>query len=143
MRRLIDADALKTRLNEKCFFGEISACDAFEIINNAPTVEVTDVEDIYNQGYTAGWKDRFGEPSEKPYGEWLTEKHSRIIHCSRCNAEENLNNILKAKYCWQCGAKMNSGNVTCKNCTHINYEQYCASCRGRYYSFQYKGGKVE
>lgn len=45
-----------------------------EYIDEVPTVE-TDIEvvaqDAYKQGYTDGWKERFGEPNEKPQGEWI------------------------------------------------------------------------
>ncbi len=43
---------------------------------------------------------------ERPHGEWLTEPHSRIIHCSNCGAEENMNKLHVAKWCYSCGADM-------------------------------------
>lgn len=44
--------------------------------------------------------------SDRPHGEWLTEPHSRIMHCSNCNAEENINKLYSAKWCYSCGADM-------------------------------------
>ena len=80
--RLIDADALKEALNfvyncayidSKSKEGIVS--DIIDKIDNAPTVE-TDIEvvaqDAYKQGYTDGWKERFGEPNERPQGEWIS-----------------------------------------------------------------------
>ena len=48
--------------------------DAIDVIENAPTVE-TDIEvatkDAYEHGYADGWKERFGEPDERPQDEWI------------------------------------------------------------------------
>lgn len=52
--------------------------DINKVIDNAPAVE-PDVEtntqvlikDAYDQGYTDGWKERFGEPDGRPQGEWI------------------------------------------------------------------------
>lgn len=52
-----------------------------EYIDEVPTVE-TNIEvvakDAYKQGYTDGWKERFGEPNERPQGE-LNADESRLI----------------------------------------------------------------
>ena len=71
--RLIDADALKEVFKETDvhYGGKIK-----EIIDNAPTVE-TDIKvvakDAYKQGYTDGWKERFGEPNERTQGDLADE----------------------------------------------------------------------
>lgn len=57
-------------------WGSIGLNALNRIIDNAPTVE-TDIEvvakDAYEHGYTDGWKERFGEPNERPQvqGEWI------------------------------------------------------------------------
>ena len=43
---------------------------------------------------------------QKPHGEWETEPHSRIMHCSNCNAIENLNRLYVSNFCYLCGADM-------------------------------------
>ena len=50
-------------------------CEVIMTIDNAPTVELTDLQDAYEQGYAQGWKERFGEPKH-----FLTdEKIEQII----------------------------------------------------------------
>jgi hypothetical protein len=76
--RLIDADVLKKAMDKKALDlangGMIFIESIKHIIDNAPTVE-TDIEvatkDAYEHGYTDGWKERFGEPDERPQGEWI------------------------------------------------------------------------
>jgi hypothetical protein len=83
------------------------------IIDNAPTIE-TDIEvvakDAYEHGYTDGWKERFGEPDERPQGEWIKniDKLGLSYICPFCGHEitgipQDLN------YCCKCGAKMTIG----------------------------------
>lgn len=47
---------------------------------------------------------QYEEP--RPHGEWKTEPHSRIIHCSNCDAIENLNRLYVSNFCYSCGADM-------------------------------------
>lgn len=58
---------------------------------------------------TSGEFDEMTKPLDeeiRPHGEWLTEPHSRIIHCSKCGAQENMLKIHIAKWCYSCGADM-------------------------------------
>ena len=82
-------------------------------IINAPTVE-TDIEvvakDAYKQGYTDGWKERFGEPNEIPQGEWdkrHTELLKYFVKCEKCGEE-----IMTShkNFCPNCGADLKKGN---------------------------------
>lgn len=105
--RLIDADALKETLSNneaiRIFNLHYDGLIA-EIIDNAPTLE-SDIEvatkDAYEQGYTDGWKERFGEPNERPQGKW--KLHGMIYYCSVCghDYEQGGNN-----FCGNCGADM-------------------------------------
>lgn len=74
--RMIDANALK-EMGATCFArrNENGKLEAIISIDNAPTIELTDLQDAYEQGYAQGWKERFGEPKH-----FLTdEKIERII----------------------------------------------------------------
>lgn len=97
--RLGDLDALKEDLKQYFSDGildSVSAKLAFNMIlrkiNNAPTVE-TDIEEVgkdaYKQGYTDGWKERFGEPNERPQGEF-TDLEQKVI-------ADSINYILGAE----------------------------------------------
>lgn len=66
--------------------------------------------EVYDKGYVNGYKDA-KKKFDRPHGEWMTEPHSRIIHCSNCGAEENLNKIHVAKWCYSCGADMREGEA--------------------------------
>ena len=59
-QRLIDANALKENLFIK--FGNQLPNGLLDEIDNAPAVELTDYQDVFEQGYAQGWKERFGEP---------------------------------------------------------------------------------
>lgn len=83
----------------------------YDIIDNAPTVE-TDIEvvakDAYKQGYTDGWKERYGEPEERPQGEWIELSNHRH-KCSKCNnSADALANLTEqlSNFCPKCGADM-------------------------------------
>ena len=104
--RLGDLDALKEIfLQDRC--GNIFLPKHFVIstIDNAPTVE-TDIEviakDAYKQGYTDGWKERFGEPNEIPQGEWNYIQSDMCV-CPFCGA---MPHKLYKNYCAKCGADM-------------------------------------
>lgn len=88
-------------------------------IQNAPTVE-TDVEvvakDAYKQGYTDGWKERFGEPDERPTGEWIEDSYAGI-HCSECDYFPLKDVVIKIN---TDGSKVKSGNY--------NLTPYCPIC---------------
>lgn len=118
--RTIDADALKQAIrtpNDKRYLSESIISLVFERIDNAPTVE-TDIEvvakDAYEQGYTDGWKERFGEPDKRLQGEWVkvvnkiseceTETH---WECSECHNPDF--RLGEAEFCSFCGASMKGG----------------------------------
>lgn len=98
--RLIDADELITQIESYIKRKAITEKDAkiFELIcgliDNAPTVE-TDIEvvakDAYEHGYTDGWKERFGEPEERPQGEYKTA----------CNVLLSLEQIVRSSDGWE------------------------------------------
>ena len=76
-----------------------------QIINNAPAVE-TDIEvvakDAYEQGYTDGWKERYGEPDERPQGEWIDTGSGQ--ECNVCHEiQYGYDNFRH--FCANCGAK--------------------------------------
>lgn len=96
-----------------------NACNScwLNTVKNAPTVE-TDIEvvakDAYEQGYTDGWKERFGEPNEQPQGEWITydvDITPHPLHCKNCGwGNHHIKNeyIKEFKVCPDCGARMQS-----------------------------------
>ncbi len=114
--RLIDADALKKDIETEWLTPQTKMA-FFKIVDNAPTVE-TDVEvvakDAYKQGYTDGWKERFGEPNERPQGEWKEFKYG-LYYCSRCFEQvdkdiERIESLVskgeRSNFCPNCGADM-------------------------------------
>lgn len=110
---LISREALKEDLFIK--FGNQLPNGLLEEIDNAPTVE-TDIEvvakDAYDHGYTDGWKERFGEPEERPQGEWevIRVADHRGVHysfvCPFCNYERE---YYKKNFCEECGADLRGG----------------------------------
>jgi len=83
--RLGDLDALKKAIIEPLDVNDVCKNDWYEgyytaknedvmAIDNAPTVETNTeavAKDAYKQGYTDGWKERYGEPEERAQGEWI------------------------------------------------------------------------
>ena len=118
--RTIDADALievletmaKDEWNQQVGSSK-GLEDAIDIIENAPTVE-TDIEavakDAYDHGYTDGWKERFGEPDERPKGKWgkwvILE-----IQCPNCLEyfQTDCYSMEELQECPNCGAEMVKG----------------------------------
>lgn len=118
--RLIDADKLKIETLEiKRIMAEehkiplsktILDC-LLNIISFQPTIE-TDIEviakDAYEQGYTDGWKERFGEPDGRPKGEWICPSKHRFTNrdlfsdCSICEHTQ----MDETNFCPNCGADM-------------------------------------
>ena len=96
---------IKTRAEAtRDFIGEV-----IMTIDNAPTVE-TDIEvatkDAYDHGYTDGWKERFGEPDERPKGKW--EERYYPCECSNCHKEPLCDDegYKLSNFCPNCGADM-------------------------------------
>ena len=64
--------------------------------------DVCGMEDVYDPATTfCAYR-----VEAQPHGEWKTEPHSRIMHCSNCNAIENLNRLYVSNFCYSCGASM-------------------------------------
>ena len=115
---LISREALKEKITRGMRYAPISENEKKIIItailsdiDNAPTVE-TDIEEVakdaYEHGYTDGWKERFGEPNERPQGEWIEKEEtpaSVSYYCSVCKIE----GIPITPFCPWCGAKMKGG----------------------------------
>lgn len=107
MRR-IDADALGDKVADLYSEGEEATeadkvvNDVIDLIDNAPTIELTDLQDAFDQGYACGWKERYGEPSneERPQGEWIVTE--RGYECSKCGALH----VDDYPFCHMCGVYM-------------------------------------
>ena len=111
---LISREVLKKAITEKLGIyldGTLNNRLLFGIIDNAPSVE-TDIEvvakDAYEQGYTDGWKERFGEPEERSQGEWITDNLHNTI-CNRCGGIRRDNRVDYIAFCNKCGADMRKG----------------------------------
>ena len=94
---LISRSALKEDLRENHYFGMFTE-DICNIIDNAPTVEVTD----YDTGYQDGLED--GLNDIRPQGEWIFVSRN----CWKCPYCQELTNEGK-NFCPNCGAKMKGG----------------------------------
>jgi len=101
--RLIDANALKKTLAKNLTIWAFNTSyDGVlaKVIDNAPTVEVTD----YDTGYQDGLED--GLNDIRPKGEWITKEHSIEYYCSHCG--ERLDQCCE-NFCCHCGADMRGG----------------------------------
>ena len=130
MTRLIDVDRLISDFS--CtFYNDLDDQNRTEnLINEAPTVELTDLQDAYDQGYAEGWKERFGEPGERPQGEWVdivTNTGMYKIKCSVCQYEENLYKTHIRNFCPNCGSDNRKQNVNCSQCVHYGKLE-CMDC---------------
>jgi len=130
--RLIDADNLKYK-NLAEVNGKLTYVLTAEEIDNAPTVAVNCKEcDGYEAGHSAGLKDAERPQSEifpmeivagkcpieaggncplRPQGKWIKkiDNVGFISHiCSECGAEIEEEDPCDNKFCWNCGAKMES-----------------------------------
>lgn len=102
-KRLIDANALKQRFDEReaedvemygcriieCF----PADDAKEIVDQMPTVEAVEVV----------------------HGRWVSDKADILFHCSECETQISTDwdyDDLVWNYCPNCGAKMDAPEVS-------------------------------
>lgn len=135
MKRIIDIDEsmLTEEEVEECIkLAKTDFSDVTILLENTPTVE-TDIEvvakDAYEQGYTDGWKERYGEPEERPQGEWIpcyvnfTDGSKPLFaycKCSFCNKPAT----GVYKFCPNCGASMKP--KTCTNCE--TFGQDCGDC---------------
>jgi len=92
MARLIDADALKRDIKNRCVLSPLDApkplaygdTDLIEIIDATPT-------------------------AEPKHGRWI--KHNHYVECSLCHSRWNsdYNDTYAFSYCPHCGARMDGG----------------------------------
>lgn len=103
MTRLIDADALKEKLNEIFDTVEVVTFDdIITVIVNAPTVD-TDLSEYSDKL----WKEAYERgKNERPHGEWMKIEAPSytIIRCTCCGYKDNA--IYIPNYCPNCGADM-------------------------------------
>lgn len=81
--------------------------DAWELIGNAPTVEIN-TNDIEYKAYCKGLED--GKKIARPQGKWeeFFESNDKTYHkCSHCHISSEL--ILFGNFCPNCGADMRKG----------------------------------
>jgi hypothetical protein len=104
--RLIDADALKKKLNfvYHCAYIESKskegiASDIIDEIDNAPTVKI-DTNDIEYKAYCKGLED--GKKIARPQGKWNYIQAGMCV-CPFCGADPH--RVYK-NYCPKCGADM-------------------------------------
>ena len=114
--RLIDADALK-----KEFCKDIMGGLNWErIIDNAPTVEITEEQAIDKLRETGWLQEHDKQMTERPHGEWneILEPFGwddiKSAQCSACGesypTDCGFDDIVEMfKYCPECGAKMEAG----------------------------------
>ena len=110
MTRLIDADALQKEMWDKCA-AECGCCPYEDenlhkrcgLINNAPTVEITE-EMAIDRLIETGWLyEHDKEMTERPHGEWIDVDEDWFDYkCSICG----LHSRRYWDYCPNCGAKM-------------------------------------
>ena len=114
--RLIDANALKTTINNK--YLPVVAEELNRVIDNAPTVEpplkpICEIKFDKEQLHEIVQKKvidkiKSGElviQEERPKGEWITTRtmiHDGNPYCSNCDEET----IIRFKFCPNCGAEM-------------------------------------
>lgn len=106
MTRLIDAEALKEALRKRQW--HIDDIEEVErIIDNAPTVDITEQEEFaYNEGYAHGVE------TVRPKGKWINHRNDNghnIADCFICGKavqwhDEDEDGI--PRFCWYCGAEM-------------------------------------
>ena len=115
--RLIDADALKKRVDEVFFNDEVEFKD---LIDNAPTV--FDCRSCKNNGNERECVDchdycNFVRYEARPQGEWkITEAYPHKVYCSECyktyaheDWEAWKDFSLSRAFCPNCGADMRGG----------------------------------
>ena len=100
---LISREALRAKCNELIKFNPTTN-RILELIDNAPTVEITD----YDTGYQDGLED--GLNDIRPQGKWKEYKLRNDIvveyafKCSNCKKDSGL--LYHADFCPNCGADM-------------------------------------
>ena len=100
--RLIDADALRARFQEILDRGDMFCeYDIIGMVDNAPTVEITE-EQAIDKLHDTGWLPLHDkEMTERPTGEWLED--SGNIACSHCHT---IWLYRRTDFCPNCGVYM-------------------------------------
>ena len=113
--RLIDADALKKELDEQMNFEENCRDSVFDIIDNAPTVDLWEMR----QEATENALKKAEVLYERPQGEWITVH----FEANELNApEKSMFDFVKCpfcetihqgrhNFCSRCGADMRKGGA--------------------------------
>lgn len=109
--RLIDADKLKEYMNS-VFLTNGNKRLFCQIIDNAPTVEITE-EQAIDKLHETGWIIRHDkEMTERPHGEWIVDEDYERFNfkkCSVCNQYAEWldgGSQFLSNYCPNCGADM-------------------------------------
>ena len=105
-----DKDAIIRRL--EAMYGETGDNETKEALFysvEALKIDI-DIQDAYEQGYTDGWKERFGEP-ERPHGEWVEHRQFYSVGCFyseyECsNCHDDVWQKTEWQFCPNCGASM-------------------------------------
>lgn len=117
--RLIDAEALKKAISEHCR-SEKECLNHFwydeniiALIDNAPTVDITE-EQAIDKLHETGWLPMHDkEMTERPQGEWIVEDWTKIIECNLCHGQAPIcvtsGEQYESNFCPICGADMRGG----------------------------------
>ena len=107
---LISREALKEEMNKKALelaSGGMIFIDTINmIIDNAPTVDITE-EQAIDKLHKTGWLPMHDkEMTERPQGEWLKIGDIGLAYtCNKCGEV----NVIPTKFCPNCGARMKGG----------------------------------
>ena len=97
--------------NRRTYLSYEDAKDVIDLINNAPTIDIKDeIAGAYNEGYMCGSREA---EKARPQGEWIrkVDDVGFISHiCSKCGVENEVEDPIDDKFCFNCGAKMKGGN---------------------------------
>ena len=78
---------------------------AYEIIDNAPTIEIPNYGGQIVPDVLQGWK-----YEERPQGEWVVDDWSKIIECNKCRGQAPIDitsgEQYRSNFCPICGADM-------------------------------------
>ena len=102
---LISREALKKAFEETVVIEPMPYGFVKQIIDNAPTVELTE-EQAIDKLHETGWLIRHdNEMTERPHGEWLLREGvttSGWLECSKCGASDFRKSY--SNYCPNCGS---------------------------------------
>lgn len=121
---LISRDALKRSILKNRGIDTNAVCDVFDIIDNAPTVEITEteVQEVLNKRCMTAVANEYliALHGKRPQGEWVIDEdtifgaYGNYRKCSICNEDAEWldgGSQFLSKYCPNCGAKMQKGGA--------------------------------